>query len=925
MKRIKFFIIALFLLFSVSFFATKTTFVSSQGSLSAPTGVNATDNMYSTKVGIYWDTIRGATSYRIFRNTTNNSASATEIGITVANSFYDSTAAVGQTYYYWIKSDNGSSQSSFSNSDQGVRANGSIDGGVLSPLEPPTAPTQNPVTAAKIYLGKTLFWDEQLSSTRTVACGTCHGIGSGGTDLRSKLQTARSTNPGFDNTFGTADDIVGSIGVPKNNSDGYYNWSSIFGVKEQVTGRKANSFLNAGYSTQGIFWDGRASNEFRDPITNQVIIPFWGGLESQAAGPPVSDVEMAHGNRNWIQTASQIATSRPLALSPSIPTPLQTWINSRSYPQLFQEVYGSADVTPAKIAMAIATYERSLFTDQTPFDKALQHIETLTPQEENGRLLFDTLLCSACHGGQNMSDESFHNIGVRPQAEDKGRFNVTNNTDDLGRFRTPPLRNVELRAPFMHNGRFNALEDVVEFYNRGGDFTAINVDLSLIRPLNLSAQEKADLVAFLKRPLTDPRVTNQTPPFDSPTLYMNSSRVPTISGTGRAGSGSFVPKVTAIEPPVVGNPNFTIGVSEGLGNAQAVLVINNSDPGVGSAIPTSGSFAYQTVTLAGSGAGNGYGSTNIIIPNNPALVGQTFYGRWYVNDASATNGFAVSQLFTFTIFGTATAKTYFDYDADGKTDVSVFRPSNGAWYMQNSTTGFYAVAFGQNGDKVVPADFSGDGKTDVAVYRSGTWYVFDTSNNTFYGIPFGNATDIPAPADYDGDGKADLTVFRPSTGQWYIQQSANGFLAIPFGQNGDVPTVGDYDGDGKSDIAVFRPSNGVWYRFNSGSNNSFFAVQFGQNGDKVVPADYTGDGKTDIAIFRSGTWYILRSEDLSFYGIPFGLATDIPSPGDFDGDGKADQAVYRNGQWYIQQSTSGFLSIPFGLSTDTPTESAFVY
>jgi hypothetical protein len=316
--------------------------------------------------------------------------------------------------------------------------------------------------------------------------------------------------------------------------------------------------------------------------------------------------------------------------------------------------------------------------------------------------------------------------------------------------------------------------------------------------------------------------------------------------------------------------------------------------------------------------------------NNCSLISNVNLpaGIYYIQAAAFSSAATIPQyLLRTTITPDLSTRKPFDYDGDGKSDISVFRPSNGGWYIQRSASTFYAVAFGAVGDKVVPADFSGDGKTDVGIFRpsDNTWYVFNTANNTFYGIPFGTAGDIPVPEDFDGDGKADINVFRPSSGMWFRNNSSNGqFVATPFGQNGDVPTVGDFDGDGKADIGVWRPSNGAWYRLNS-NNNSFFAVAFGQTGDKVVPADYTGDGKTDIAVFRSGTWYILRSEDLSFYGIPFGLATDIPSPGDFDGDGKADQAVYRNGQWFIQQSTSGFLSMPFGLSTDTPTESAFVY
>ena len=158
---------------------------------------------------------------------------------------------------------------------------------------------------------------------------------------------------------------------------------------------------------------------------------------------------------------------------------------------------------------------------------------------------------------------------------------VTGNPMNRGQFRTPTLRNVELRAPYMHNGRFQTLEEVVEFYNRGGDFDAPNIDHGNIRPLNLNAQEKAALVTFMKRPLTDPRIVNGLPPFNSPTLYTKSNRVPVISGTGRAGSGGTTPKVIANEPPLVGNPSFTVGVSAAFGNAQAVLVIDSSDPGVG--------------------------------------------------------------------------------------------------------------------------------------------------------------------------------------------------------------------------------------------------------------------------------------------------------------------------------------------------------
>jgi uncharacterized delta-60 repeat protein len=139
-------------------------------------------------------------------------------------------------------------------------------------------------------------------------------------------------------------------------------------------------------------------------------------------------------------------------------------------------------------------------------------------------------------------------------------------------------------------------------------------------------------------------------------------------------------------------------------------------------------------------------------------------------------------------------KTLFDYDGDGRADVSVFRPSNNVWYLNGSLNGFSAAQFGAAGDLIAPADFDGDGKTDVAVFRpsNGTWYRLNSSDNSFAAYGFGNAEDKPAPADYDGDGKADFAVFRPSNGTWYLQMSQTGFTAQRFGASEDVPTPGAF-------------------------------------------------------------------------------------------------------------------------------------
>ncbi|HEY0049607.1 MAG TPA: M36 family metallopeptidase, partial [Pyrinomonadaceae bacterium] len=320
--------------------------------------------------------------------------------------------------------------------------------------------------------------------------------------------------------------------------------------------------------------------------------------------------------------------------------------------------------------------------------------------------------------------------------------------------------------------------------------------------------------------------------------------------------------------------------------------------------------------------------------------GSTMNGTWalYVRDDAGTDVGAMTGGWSLTFEANdfvcvadpgATPKSRADFDGDGKTDLSVFRPSEGNWYMQRSTAGFSAVQFGASADTIVPADYDGDGKTDIAVFRNGTWFRLNSSNGAFSAPSFGQAGDIPQAADFDGDQKADLVVFRPSTGDWYRINSSNGaFDKQHFGIAGDKPVVGDYDGDSKADVAVFRPSNATWYRLNS-NGGALVIAQFGLATDMPVPADYNGDNKDDLAVFRpsNGTWYIARTTGVpsqNFDTVQFGANGDVPVPGDYDGDGKDDQAVYRGGAWYLNRSTSGFSAANFGLASDRAVPKSYI-
>ncbi|MEZ4649832.1 MAG: DNRLRE domain-containing protein [Candidatus Eisenbacteria bacterium] len=381
-------------------------------------------------------------------------------------------------------------------------------------IPPVPVPPENPITEAKRVLGKILFWEEQLSSDGTVACGTCHRPGDGGVDPRVGV------HPGFDLAFGTDDDILGSPGVVRRDSSGTAITDPIFGTDVQVTGRASMNFFG-GLWAQRNFWDGRATTEFRDPVTDDVEIAVGGALESQAVGPIVSSVEMAHDARAWSEVTSGIRAASPMVLATDLPSDvIDAIVTSPTYPDLFAAAFGDTAITATRIAFAIATYERTLVADQTPWD-AFQNGDTgaLTPSQQAGADFVQNGPCAVCHGGALFTSDSFRNIGLRPANEDIGLEAVTSNPDHKGRFKVPSLRNVGLRPRLMHTGQIQDVADALRFYAMIGHthFTEFQ-DENILGGIAMTEQERMEIEDFLVNGLTDPRVAGELFPFDRPTL-----------------------------------------------------------------------------------------------------------------------------------------------------------------------------------------------------------------------------------------------------------------------------------------------------------------------------------------------------------------------------------------------------------------------
>ena len=551
------------------------------------------------------------------------------------------------------------------------------------PLWTPSAPLQNPFSESKRVLGKILFWDEQLSSDNTMSCGTCHIGTEGGGDPRDGV------NPGFDQTFMTADDVFGSFGVRDMDEQGNYDRNDSFGLDPQVTPRVAQSNM-MGMFAGSLFWDGRSELNFIDPETGQLLFQSGvAGLEIQATAPIINDVEMAHEGRTWDQVRDKLNTSRPLALSDNIPQDMMDAVqDGASYGDLFEDAFGDPEITAVRIAFALATYQRTLIPNETPFDFWNDgDTDALTPDQVEGLQIFQASRCGFCHAAPTFSNFDMMADGVRPSFEDIGRQAVTKRSSDRGKFKTASIRNMSLRGRLMHNGRLADVDDIFDFYGHRNGLSPFFADANgLVQsPILFNPDAEAKIKDFLVNGLTDPRVANETFPFDRPHLYSeHDTPNPAVIGASDFGSGGFTPIMIAAVPPNLGNNDFKLGIDFALGGAQAWVAVSENAPIDG---VVASDELLGPINLSGMGSGNGYGTMPYPISNDPTQIGKRLYMQWIVTDPAGNEGEVRSQIAQVDIFCTestpCTIECVADFNADGLSDFFDISAFLSAFSMQN--------------------------------------------------------------------------------------------------------------------------------------------------------------------------------------------------------------------------------------------------
>ena len=328
----------------------------------------------------------------------------------------------------------------------------------------PDLPRDNPLIAERVALGEKLFLETALSKDNSLSCASCH-------------------------------DAKHAFADPRRYS---------IGVRDQVGSRNAMPLFNLAWRSS-FFWDGRAPS-----LRAQALMPIQDHTEmDETLTNVVTKLSRRRGDESLTKSSHKPKSDNEVRLLTSSPT------SETGYPTLFTAAFGSPEITPEKIGLAIENYLLTLTSFDSKFDRVLKGEAKFTDDEQRGLELFMTEYdprreqygadCFHCHGGALFQSQTFANNGLDSISTDLGRAKITGKDSDKGKFATPSLRNIALTAPYMHDGRFATLEEVVEHYSTGVA-RSLTLDPNLAKHpdggIRLNEADKKALAAFL-RTLTD--------------------------------------------------------------------------------------------------------------------------------------------------------------------------------------------------------------------------------------------------------------------------------------------------------------------------------------------------------------------------------------------------------------------------------------
>lgn len=487
----------------------------------------------------------------------------------------------------------------------------------------------------KILLGKALFWEEQVGIDDTMACGTCHDTGAGGTDGRGGALHSNGT-------FGSEGVIPQAVDPNTNTIDYGFVVQPTPTIDRLVTPIIAPPMIGA-YLFNELFWDMRAGPPFQ--FEGGGVIPNfddWAACEDLSVGPPLNDIEMGHEALTWSSQTLQakLGNSMPLALCDPSPAKMPRDFRSvvafnLDYDGLFDKVFQSdpdptlaagPGVTRERFAAAVAHYMRTLIPDGAPIDRG-----TMTISQRNGFNKLQSVGCFACHsigGGVALQTQGGGFVDPFDVLFSDGRFhNVRGIT-----VKTPTLRNVGLKKRFFTDGQVSDFPSLLAFYEGFFGFS-------------LTTIEAGEVTDFLVNGLLDPRVAARSHPFDKPELASERpEHVFEGNEFGFAISGLSTPEIIANAPAHIpysgGTSHFKVGVANCLPGSSAVL---------GLQFPPNNTIFFQSAVSVNP---VGFATSHIVLPpqTGSTLIGVQVIGRWLVQDSGAPGGVAQSNSARWTMF-----------------------------------------------------------------------------------------------------------------------------------------------------------------------------------------------------------------------------------------------------------------------------------